>query len=134
MEAFAASQLSQPFKNSDGNWDWPRIGKTISVGAGGIAAVVAGGWAVFKHFAGRKKAGDKKSGDTNITQSGQGAAFGEDITFQGPASFWPGAVHFGLLLQPLTRQLTAKDSQIAALSGQVAHLTKMLLVSAKRPA
>ena len=70
----------------------------------------------FQFFVEHKKDGEKKSGDTNVSQSGQGTASGRDTTYQGPVNYGPSP-------RPLTTQLAAKDAQIADLM----NLTKLLL-------
>jgi hypothetical protein len=51
---------------------------------GGIVAVASAIWAVVKFRAERKKDDAKKSGDTNVTQSGQGFGLVRDQIFEAP--------------------------------------------------
>src|ERR1700724_2346090 len=86
---------------------------------GGIVVVAGGIWAVVKFFAERKKADEKKGGDTNVNV-GQGAGSGRDTTFQGPVSFAPSTELIAQIQKPLVDELGAQRAQIA-------NLTKMLL-------
>ncbi len=56
----------------------------------------------------------------------QGCGAGRDQTFQGPVTYGPSPEHVEQFLRPLTGQLVAKDSQIAALTDQIATMTNLL--------
>jgi hypothetical protein len=94
---------------------------------GGIVAVASAIWAVVKFRAERKKDDAKKSGDTNVTQSGQGFGLVRDQIFEAPVTFGPSKEYIEQIQKPLADQLDKKDAQITALSNQIAALTKFLL-------
>jgi hypothetical protein len=68
-------------RNGGAMWEWlsdPQVQKTLGFVGGGIAAVIAGGWAVVKFVLGRPKPdGGSKSGVT-ITADRGGMAAGRD--------------------------------------------------------
>jgi hypothetical protein len=72
----------------------------ISWIGGGIVVAAGGIWAVVKLLAERKKADEKKGGDTNVAVA-QGAASGRDTTFQGPVSFAPSTELIAQIQKPL---------------------------------
>jgi hypothetical protein len=78
--------LPDVFKDSDGHWNWPWIGAALVTAGAAIAAVARGIWAVFKFRAERKKANEKKGGDTSINV-GRGFGRVRDQTFQAPVNF-----------------------------------------------
>jgi hypothetical protein len=93
----------------------------ISWVCGGIAAAGAGVWAVVKFLsernAERKKAGEKKDGDTNITLSGQGLALRDKTTFNAPVTIAPNSgpspQHIEQIQKPLADELTAQRALFA---------------------
>src|SRR5208283_4190900 len=125
--ATSISWLLEIFKDSTGHWNWPWIGAALVAVGTVIATIISALWAVFKFFAERKKAEDKKRSDRNVTQSGQGAASGRDTTFQGPVTFAPSPEFVEQIQKPWAEQLAAKDAQFAALHSEYVALTKMLL-------
>ena len=114
------SWLLEIVKDSSGHWNWPWIGAALVAVGTVIATIISALWAVFKFFVERKKAEDKKRGDRNVTQSGQGAASGRDTNFQGPVSFAPSPELVAQIQKPLADELAAQRAQIE-------NLTKMLL-------
>jgi tetratricopeptide (TPR) repeat protein len=106
--------LSEIFKGSDGQWNWPWIGTVIAAPGAVIAALVKGAWEVFKFFAERKKA-DDKNGGTTVTQFGQGTASGRDTTFHGPVTFAPSAELVAVIQRPFAEQLAAQNALIKML-------------------
>jgi tetratricopeptide (TPR) repeat protein len=97
----------------------PENRETLTWVGGGIVAGATGIWAVVKFLAERKKADDKKSGDTNVSV-GQGFGIVRDQTFQAPVSFAPSLELVAQIQKPLADELAAQRAQIE-------NLTKMLL-------
>ena len=117
--ATSISWLLEIFKDSTGHWNWPWIGAALLAAGGGIVTVIGGIWAVFKFFAERKKADEKKGGDTNVSV-GQGFGTVRDQTFQAPVNFGPSPELVAQIQKPLADELAAQRTQIE-------NLTKMLL-------
>jgi len=121
------SWLLEIFKDSSGHWNWPWVGAALVAVGTVIATIISALWAIFKFFAERKKAEDKKRSDRNVTQSGQGAASGRDTTFQGPVSFAPSPELVAQIQKPWAEQLAAQRAEFATLQSEYVALTKMLL-------
>jgi tetratricopeptide (TPR) repeat protein len=107
------------------------VGGGIAAVCGGIATVATGVWAVVKFRAKLKKAAEKKGGDTNITQSGQGLALGDKAIFNAPVTIAPNSgpspEHIEKIQKPWADELAAQRIQFAALQSEYVALTKMLL-------
>jgi hypothetical protein len=112
------------------------VGGGIAAVCGGIATVATGVWAVVKFRAKLKKAAEKKGGDTNITQSGQGLALGDKAIFNAPVTIAPNSgpspEHIEKIQKPWADELAAQRIQFAALQSEYVALTKMLLEKIRR--
>jgi hypothetical protein len=124
----SVSWLLEIFKDSTGHWNWPWIGAALVAAGGGIATAIGGIWSVFKFFAERKKADDKKSGDTKVTQSGQRAASGRDTNI-GVQNIGPSSEYLVQVQRSHAEQLATQNAQIAAKDARITELTNMLLES-----
>src|SRR5450631_4567278 len=97
----------------------PEYRETLTWVGGGIAVGASGIWAVVKFFAERKKAAEKKGGDTNVSV-GQGFGIVHDQTFRAPVNFAPSPELVAQIQKPLADELAAQRMQIE-------NLTKVLL-------
>src|SRR5450631_719941 len=119
------SWLLEIFKDSSGHWNWPWIGAALVAAGGGIATAIGGIWSVFKFFADRKNAADKKGGGATVTQTGQGAASGRDTNI-GVQNIGPSGEYLAQVQRTNAEQLAFQNAQIAAKDAR-AELTDMLL-------
>jgi hypothetical protein len=127
------SWLSEIFKDSNGHWIWPWVGATILTAGTVITAVASGAWTVFKFVVERKKVNEKKGGDRNVKVD-QGFGAGHDQTFQGPVTFGPSKEQIAQIQEPLAKQLSAQNAELAEVRGELTKIrqeAKVLLAKSK---
>jgi len=104
----------------------PENRETLTWVGGSLVAVATVIWAVVKFIAERKKADEKKGGDTNVNV-GQGFGVVRDQTFQAPVNFGPSPELVAQIQKPLADELAAQRAEFATLQSEYVALTKMLL-------